>query len=233
MRFRLAGLAIGIAALLVLPHSLRAEEPSHYTFSPNPPGTVTQSVLGYLAGQAMHSQWRAVASRVRRGKSGSTTFYQDYLSIYAIDGATYRLKYRSPGNGGPLSQVEKAHGAEMWFPLQDLSIVGYGQFQEPAVDQLVVYSHEASADCGGAQITIFSADPKTGKVAPHVSVTNGCALSAKIVHGTGSDSIVLTGPYYGPNAAMCCPTKNVASATLRFTGGTWKQSPAYFTLKTF
>lgn len=232
MRFRHIGLAIGVAMLLMLPHGLRAEEPRHVTFSPKPPGTVTQSVLGYLAGQAMHSQWRAVASRTFVAKSGSTTFYQDYLSIYAINGeSTYDLKYRSPGNGGPLATVQKAHGAAMWFPLQNLNIVGFAQLQQPAVDELVVASHEASADCGSAQVTIFSVDSKTGKVGPHVTVTNGCALSARIVRGNGSrDWIELTGPYYRHDAPMCCPTKNSASASLRFVGGKWKLSPSYFTL---
>ena len=232
MKFRGLGLAIGLVAVLLVARSLRAEEPAHYTFSPAPPGTMSQSVVGYLAGQAMHSQWRAVTSKRLVGRSGAQSFYQGYLSIYAIDGTTYRLKYRSPGNGGPLDTVTKAHGASMWFPMQSLNIVGFGQFIQPTVEQLVVASLEQAADCGGAQVTVFAYNPHTNTVAPSATVRNGCQLAARIVRGSGNapDSIVLRGPYYGPHAAMCCPTKNKATATLRYAAGRWVESPRYFLL---
>ncbi|HEY5258296.1 MAG TPA: hypothetical protein VIJ12_07930 [Candidatus Baltobacteraceae bacterium] len=232
MKFRGLGMAIGLVAVLLVARSLRAEEPAHYTFSPAPPGTMTQSAMGYLAGQAMHSQWRAVTSKRVVGKRGKLSFFQSYLSIYAIDNTTYRLKYRSPGNGGPLDTVTKAHGAAMWFPMQTINIVGFGQFIQPTVEQLVVASHEQAADCGGAQVTVFAYNPHTNKVASSATVRNGCQLVARIVRGSGNvpDSIVLVGPYYGPKAAMCCPTKNSATATLRFAAGGWVESPQYFPL---
>jgi hypothetical protein len=223
-------LVLALAALLILPLTVRGDEPPHYTFSPVPPGTITQNVLVYLAGQAMHSQWRAVASRKNVAKSGSLTYSQWYLSIYSINATTYSLKYRSPDNGGPLSKVTKAKGAPMWFPYQEITIVGAGQFMVPSVEQLVVASHETGADCGGATVTVFALDKKTQKPAPSVTVTNGCALSAAIVHEKGADAIKLSGPYYSPTAALCCPTKTKASAMLRYRNGKWAMTPKYYTI---
>ena len=64
-----------------------------------------------------------------------------------------------------------------------------------------------------------------------LSVENGCALEASIVHRPNGDALRVTGPYYGPNAAMCCPTKANATALLTFRNGTWTESPRYFKLK--
>jgi hypothetical protein len=221
-------LAFVAAALLVVP--VAAQEPAHTTFAPAPPGAVVQNQLVYLGGEAMHSQWRAVASKRLAGSSAGTNFNQWYLSIYAIDGSTYRLKYRSPGNGGPLSTVTQAPGgAKMWFPLQTMQIVGSAELMQAGVQQLVVASHETGADCGAAMVTIFAADPR-GNVVPAVSLRNGCELRATIAHGHGSvrDSIVLSGPYYNSTAPMCCPTKVKATAVLSYRNGKWTQTPRYY-----
>ena len=230
MRVTRSLLTLVLALALVLPIGSRAAEPSNYTFSPVPPGTVTQSVLLYMAGQAMSSQWRAVASKKLVGTSFGTKFYQWYLSIYQIDGDVYHLRYQSPANGLPLDKVAKAKGATMWFPLQELTIVGGGQFAHQTIDQLVVSSHQTGADCGAATITVFGYNYKTNKVVRNVSVDNGCSLTAKIVRGTNgaNDSLMLSGPYYNATAPMCCPTKNNASATLKFNGTKWVESPDYY-----
>lgn len=230
---RYVSLAIGVAlavALIAAP-AARSQEPPHYTFSPAPPGTVVQSTMFYLTGQAMHSQWRAVVSKKVVGTNGDQAFDQWYLSIYSIDDTTYRLQYQSPANGGPLWKVERAHGATMWFPLQELKIVGVGQFVEPTVENLVTSSHQTGADCGAATITVFAYNPKKHKVVASATVTNGCDLSAKIVKSaSGAYSLALTGPYYSATAPMCCPTKNKAVATLRYANGKWVESPKYFKL---
>lgn len=231
---RYISVAIGLAlavALLAAP-SARAQEPPNYTFSPAPPGTVLQTALFYLTGQAMHSQWRAVVSKKIVGTNGKQPFDQWYLSIYRIHNTAYRLQYRSPANGGPLSKVEQAHGAAMWFPAQTMKIVGTGQFITPTVENLVTSSHETGADCGAATIAVFAYDAKTNKVVRTATVTNSCDLSAKIVKSAlGAYSIALTGPYYSASAALCCPTKNKAVATLRYAHGKWVEYPKYFTLK--
>ncbi|HVA27387.1 MAG TPA: hypothetical protein VNF68_04365, partial [Candidatus Baltobacteraceae bacterium] len=161
-----------------------AAEPAHFTYSPQPPGSIVQSQVVYLAGQAMSSQWRGVLSKKLLGTSAGMSFYQWYVSIYQIDGNTYHLKYQSPANGGPLDKVEKANDATMWFPSQSGSIVGAAQLMGPGVEQLVVATHQIGADCGSADLTVFSYNPKTQKVVPAVTLQNGCDLSAKIVHGT-------------------------------------------------
>lgn len=210
---------------------LRAAEPPHYTFSPAPPGTIVQSKLVYLAGEGTQSQWRGVLSKKLVGRDGKQTFYQWYLSIYQIDfnSATYHLRYQSPANGGPLDKVAKAHGAPMWFPAQSATIVGAAELMEAGVQQLVVASHQTGADCGSADLTVFGFDSKSRKVVPEVTVQNGCDVSAKIVKSAnGIASLLLGGPYYNATAAMCCPTKPKANATLKFANGKWVETPAYF-----
>ncbi len=205
------------------------EEPAHVTFSPAPPGSAVQSQLVYLNGEAMHGQWRAVASKKLVGSANGNSFYQWYLSIYAIDEATYRLKFQSPADGGPLAVVTQAGGAKLWFPVQQLRIVGAAELMQPATQQLVVQSHEMAADCGASTVAVLTVNA-AGQVVPAVSVRNGCELNASIVHGSNGDAIALSGPYYGPNAPLCCPTKTHASATLRYADGKWSVRPSYFSL---
>ncbi|MHB8432918.1 MAG: hypothetical protein ACYC8W_07945 [Candidatus Tyrphobacter sp.] len=215
-----------LAVALLLPAA--AAEPPHYTFSPRPPGQIVQSALFYPAGEGMQSQWRAVASRVHLGGSA----YQWYLSVYAInfDTATYKLQYRSPGNGPLLSRVTRAQGG-LWLPLQSLHIVGAGELVRAGVQNLVVQSHESSADCGGASVTVFTYDWTAQHFRPVAVVTNGCALAASLVHGSTGDAIRLIGPYYSATAPLCCPTKERAVAYLRYAHGKWTESPSYFALK--
>ncbi len=224
-------IALALAVVLVPFARLAAEEPPHYTFSPAPPGTVEQSQLVYLAGQAMHSQWRAVASVVSLGPTpAGAQFVQWYLSIYAINDETYELKYQSPGSGAPLSRVTNVGNGGGWFPAQDLKIVGRAVLEGPAIEQLVVQSYEAEADCGMSSVTIFGYDFHKNAVRPVAVLNNYCRLSASIIHGTNRDAVSLTGPYYSPTAALCCPTKPSVTATLRYSNGKWVETPAYFPL---
>lgn len=224
-------LALLFALLTTLVGAAGAEEPANATFAPSPPGTVAQSQLVYLSGEAMHSQWRAIASKKLVGQGNGTDFYQWYLSFYVLDGTTYRLKYQSPSNGGPLERVTQASGgAKMWYPIQSLQIAGIGEFVQAGVQQLVVQSHEAGADCGGAMVTVFSANA-SGAVVPAVSVRNGCELKATIAHAKtpgARDAIVLSGPYYNATAPMCCPTKSKAAAVLSYRNGKWTETPTYY-----
>jgi hypothetical protein len=217
------------AASLFLP--VTAEEPPQVTFWPPPPGTVVQSQVVYLAGQAMHSQWRGVISKRVAGKGSGTTFYQWYLSIYTIDETAYHLAYQSPRDGGPLSKVEKASGGDMWYPLQSAQIVGTAQLMQPAVEQLIVSSHETGADCGSATVTVLHVNA-AGKVVPAVTLQNNCSLSVRVSQGTGGvpDALILNGPFYNSTAPNCCPTKAKAVATLRYRNGAWIEKPKYFTL---
>jgi hypothetical protein len=225
-RFRLAVATLALALCVAL--TARAAEPPHFTYAPAPPGAIVQSRVVYLAGESMHAQWRAVLSKAEAGRGNGTTFYQWYFSLYAIDGTTYRLKYRSPRDGAPFAAVARAHGAALWFPVAQARISGVGELMAPGVQQVVVESHEAAADCGLARVDVFAYDGTTRKVAPALSVENGCELHARLVNGPRGAALAVTGPYYGPNAALCCPTKNAVTAIFRFRNGRWRQQPRYF-----
>jgi hypothetical protein len=218
------------AALLCAPAP--AEEPAHYTFSPPPPGNIVESKLVYLSGEAMHAQWRAVLSRAVVGSGNGTNFYQWYLSLYAIDGTVYRLKYRSPNAAIPFDRVSKARGAQLWFPVQDAKIAGAGELMGAGAQQLVVESHQMAADCGSARVDVFFFDAAMQRVMTTLSVENGCDLAAKVIHGASGDALELVGPYYAANAPMCCPTKPNATAFLHFHNGSWTQQPRYFEILT-
>ena len=207
-----------------------AAVPPNPHLSPAPPGQVMQRTVAYLTGEAMHSMWYVVASRKLVGKNmGKDPVYQWYLSFYAPDGEDGgKLVYQLPDKQGMLlSRIEKAHGAEMYFPQQDLKIVGAAEFEQSGVQDVVVWDHQAGADCGSADVTVFGANRK-GQIVQRVHVQNGCQLDAKIVKRGSLSAVQLTGPYYGPKAPMCCPTKPKASALLAYAKGDWSVKPNYY-----
>ena len=199
-------------------------------FDVAPPGQVVQKTVAYLTGEAMHSKWYVVVSRKLVGKNmGKTPVYQWYLSFYAPDGNDGgKLAYELPNSSHELlSRVTKAHGAEMYFPMQDLKIVGAAEFEQTGVQDVVVWDHQAGADCGTADVTVFGANAK-GNVEQRVHVENGCTLDATIAKHGALSAVQLTGPYYAPNAALCCPTKPKATALLSYKNPAWSMSPNYF-----
>ena len=197
-------------------------------YLPLPPGSVVERQLVAFTGEGIVNRWPAIVSQKLVGSAYGRDFYQWYVSIYQLRRGAYRLRYQSPGNGGPLSRVEQAHGAKMWFPTQDVHLVGVGALMHRGVQQLVVASHETGADCGGATITILTSKP-ANTVGPVVSIENPCDLDAKI--GADGTSVELSGPYYAANAPLCCPTKANVTATLRYRNGKWVESPRYFKLQ--
>jgi hypothetical protein len=219
---RASAASIAIALSCIVPAS--AQLPP-YSFMPAPSGSVVQSESVAFNGNNVNDRWDAVVSKKYLGKGNGHTFYQWYLSIYSLRRGAYRLRYESPGNGGPLSTVTKANGAKMWFPVQEVKIVGAASLMQKRVQLLVVQSHEMAADCGSGTVTIFGTKPGS-TVGPIATVTNSCELAAKI--GADGASIELTGPYYASNAPLCCPTKPSATATLRYSDGKWAESPNYF-----
>lgn len=198
-------------------------------FAPPPPGTIVQKQLVAFDG-LNHGRWEAVTSKKLVGSGNGRKFYQWYLSIYAPRAGAYRVRYESPRNGGPLEHVVQAGGAQLWFPVQDVKIVGAAQLMRKDYEQLVVSAHAMAADCGSAEITAFTAGT-AGRAVPGVTVTNPCALSAAIVTDRDGPAIELQGPYYAANAPLCCPTKSHAIAILRFQRGRWSETPNYFKVK--
>jgi len=202
---------LGLAALalaLALPAVVRAEEPPHYTFAPPPPGTIVQSLLVYLAGEAMHSQWRAVLSKVAA---------HWYLSIYAIDETTYRLRYQSPKSAIPLGG-----------PV-DVASLTSGELMGPAVQQLVVTSHTPGTGCGSARVDVLFFDAAMQIVMPTLSVRNRCRLSARVIQDAAGTALAVSGPYSAPGSHA---TASNATAILRFHNGTWSEMPRYFPIVT-
>jgi len=178
----------------------------------------------------MSSRWHVVASRKLAGKNmGKTPVYQWYLSIYApAANDASKLVYRSPGQGRPLlATIAKANGAQLYFPSQQLTIVGAAELERPSVQDVVVLSRQAGADCGSATLTIFGAGA-SGGVQPRVQIVNPCDLNAAIVREGNLEAVRVWGPYYKPGAPLCCPTKPNASGTIRFKNGTWIVTPAVF-----
>lgn len=218
-----------ILAAFTLAGVAAAAPKPHYNVAP--PGQVMQDTVAYLSGEAMNSAWHVVASRKMVGKQlGKEPVYQWYLSFYAPARDGLKLVYRLPNlQGELLSTVTKAHGAEMYFPQQDLKIVGAAELEQSGVQDVVVWDHQAGADCGAADVTVFGANAKM-QVEQRIHVENGCRLDAKIVKQGALSALQLTGPYYGPKAAMCCPTKPHASAVLAFKNGDWKMTPNYYTI---
>jgi hypothetical protein len=225
-RFRLTILTL--AAAFAFSATAFADEPPNYTYSPKPPGTIVQSQVFYPAGEAMHSQWRAVLSKKPVGHDSTETFYQWYLSIYAIDGTVYHLKYQSPKNPVPFDVLTKATGATMWFPRQDGSIAGVGELMGPGAQQIVIMSHQSGADCGSARVDVLFQDAAMQMIMPTLSLENYCDLSAKVVTDSKGVALQVTGPYYAANAPTCCPTKPKVTAIFRFTTKGWTQTPKYF-----
>ena len=221
-----AAVAIAVAICCGVPAI--AQSVASRQFSPPPPGTVVDRQLVAFNGEGIADRWPAVVSKEFVGSDGGRKFYQWYVSIYRLRQGAYRLNYQTPRNGGPLARVEQANGAKMWFPIQTVKIVGTAGLMHRGISQLVVASHEMAADCGSAAITVFATKPG-GNVGPVVTVGNPCDLNAKI--GADGASLELTGPYYKASAPLCCPTKNNATATLRYVNGKWNESPNYFKIQ--
>lgn len=198
-------------------------------FDKQPPGKIVQDVVAYLSGEAMNSRWHVVTSRKMVGlELGKAPAYQWYVSFYAPAGDGLKLVYQLPNKEGMLlDTVVKANGAELYFPRQNVQIVGTGEFERSGVQDVVIASRQSAADCGTADVTVFGARSDM-TVESRVHVGNGCDLHAAIVKKGALQAIQLTGPYYGPKAALCCPTKPSATAVLAYSNGTWSVKPNYF-----
>jgi hypothetical protein len=223
-----------MAALLLAVTMAGTSAATTPAYDKQPPGQIVQDVKAYLTGEAMNSAWHVVTSRTLAGKQmGKTPVYQWYLSFYAPAQNGLKLVYRLPNSSTLLiPNVTKAHGAQMYFPHEELKIVGTGELERSGVQDVVVQSHAFAADCGMATVAVFGAkvSGSTTSVDPRVTVTNPCSLTASIVKNGALQAVQLAGPYYAKNAALCCPTKPQATAMLSSSNGGWSVKPNLFTI---
>lgn len=221
-----------LALLLLAANSVGVRAATAPQYDRKPPGQIVQDVTAYLSGEGMNSAWHVVTSRTVAGKDlGKTPVYQWYLSFYAPAQSGLKLVYQLPNASGyVVPKVTKAHGAEMFYPMSQLKIVGTGEFEQSGVQDVVVQSSAAAADCGLATVAVFGSKNSNGNltVDPRVAITNACALQASIVKKGALQAVQLNGPYYSPKAALCCPTKPKATAMLSYSGSKWTVSPQYF-----
>ena len=195
------------------------------TYHPRPPGMVTQDMTVYLAGEAMNSRYHVVASRLRLTNSD----WQPYVTIYAQRGDGFSQIYQSPSKSDALALVprrDKMPNGGPYLPTVDLHLIGKAEFMGARRQQAAVLVHQAAADCGSTTLSILRSDPGPGPIRLVSQVSNPCDLAARIQGNT----IVLSGPYYNANAALCCPTQAHARAILAYGKGRWTLHPAYFKL---
>lgn len=165
---------------------------------------------------------------------GSAPRFQPEFVLYRADGFGKGLApvYRSPIRGDSLQLVPEMQPIPntpgVWMPgYVDVRIVGSAQLMGPGENQLVVRIYSSAADCGAATVHVLAVGPGD-RLHDVVRAENYCSLEAALQ----PPGIALKGPYYDPNAPLCCPTKNKATALLRYDrkSGKWLIAPQYFRL---
>jgi inhibitor of cysteine peptidase len=225
-----------MAAMLLLAFAIPLSAAAATQYDRTPPGQIVQTANFNFIGSESNGLYAAVVSRTLLAKSGPNgkPQYQPYLTIYRQDPHSGVLAqiYQSPSAGDSLHVVPKRAAIpgtkNMWLPGVELSIIGTGQLMEPNTQQLVVSVYAYAADCGAVTMHVLRLDPKTQKLLDVLHVQNFCKLDG----GIAGHSLLLSGPYYAANAALCCPTKNDAHATVTFdlTTRRWVIAPSYFKL---
>ncbi len=174
--------------------------------------------------------WPVSVTTELLGRDGSRSFEQWRIEVARPKALGGGIAYRSPGTDALLDRVEKAHGANLWFPNQEAQLLGVGRFLPGQRRQLLVRVYQSAADCGSATVALLGLSGKRWNVGRLVSIENACSLDVRIVQRTGGDELLLSGPYYAANAALCCPTKAHAAARLSYRDGRWLERPQLFRL---
>ncbi len=166
----------------------------------------------------------------------TTQRFQPFFELYRANAAGKRqgpAVYRSPSRDDPLKLVPKMqpipNARGVWMPgYVDVRLIGSAQLMQPGESQLVLRVYSSAADCGAATLHVLTLGSRREVLHDVVQVQNYCALEANLQ----PHSVALTGPYYDRNAALCCPTKNRATALLRYDRKreSWVIAPQYFRL---
>lgn len=168
---------------------------------PAPAGRVVAHVAGH-----------GVSAVLRRSARGPGNY--QYVLTVRHDG---RVVFRSPGDRARLiPRLTRPQGAPHWFPLQTARLAGIAVLG--GTPFVVMAEHNTGADCGSGKVGLI------GPRGQLVTIENGCALDVAIEPG----HLVLTGPYYGPDAPMVNPTIPHATARLAIEEGRLRLVPPYF-----
>lgn len=174
--------------------------------------------------------WLVRVTTESLGRDASRTFEQWRIEVDRPRVLGGGVAYQSPGTDTLLDRVEKANGANLWFPNQEVQLLGVGRFLPGARRQLLVRVYQSGADCGSATIALLGLNGRGRSIGRLASVENACSLDVTIARSARGDELILTGPYYAANAALCCPTKPHAAARLLYRGGRWIERPQLFKL---
>uniref|UniRef100_E6PF99 Uncharacterized protein n=1 Tax=mine drainage metagenome TaxID=410659 RepID=E6PF99_9ZZZZ len=177
-----------------------------------------------------HAPWLVRVTTEALGRDASRTFEQWRIEVDRPKTLGGGIAYQTPGTDMLLDRVEKANGANLWFPNQEAQLLGAGRFLPGVRRQLLVRIYQSGADCGSATIALLGLRGKGSSIGRLVSVENACSLDVQIARSARGDELILSGPYYAANAALCCPTKLHAEARLLYRGGHWIERPQLFKL---
>jgi hypothetical protein len=166
-----------------------------------------------------------VTQRVLQAKTATTPLIvQPALTLYKRSGGSRVKVWTAPPSIIP--KVTRVSNYPMgWQPLQlQVSALSAASLMAGRGQQLVVGVHESSADCGMASVHVI--ELANGSARLVATVENFCDLASAVAGNT----LVLTGPGYGPNDALCCPSKPKAQAKLAYARGGWSLQPKSFKL---
>jgi hypothetical protein len=166
-----------------------------------------------------------VTHRVLQAKTATTPeIDQPVVTIYKVTPSGRNKVWTAPPTIVPV--VERLSKSTMgWAPLQlTVTSLSAARLIPGAGQQLVFAVHEASADCGSADVAVIGLGG--GRPADVALVQNPCSLAVTVT----ATRLILSGPGYKRSDPLCCPSTPKAQASLAYSDGAWRLSPHVFTL---
>ncbi len=197
------------------------------TLSPAPPGTVKKVLYAKMTGKGPDQIVVYSLVTLSKPTPNAPAFTQPYLTIYSYTAGRWTAVFQSPGSGKAAGALIAGQSSRMPFPMR-FGLVGAADLMGNGRQQLVASFWSTGADCGSTDVDVLAY--LHGKYRISLNASNFCGLGATI---SGS-MLVLSGGYYGPTSAMCCPTIQNARATVRYDKATrtWQEQPNYFSVQT-
>lgn len=197
------------------------------TLSPAPPGTVQKVLYAKMTGKGPDQIVVYSLVTLSKPTPNAPAFTQPYLTIYSYTAGRWTSVFQSPGSGKAAGALIAGQSSRVPFPMK-FHLVGVADLMGNGRQQLVTTFWSTGADCGSANADVLAY--QDGRYQISFSAGNFCGLGAEI---SGS-KLVLSGAYYGPTSAMCCPTIQNAQAIVQYdkTTGAWQEQPNYFPVQT-